>query len=282
MASGGSAQMSGTSPNRLGVSGGMGSQGGSAGHSPARSPVPEPANIPMNIPADQHMPVKLTRDPLTSSEQLGGYNPNEDLDNNTLNSIQNTELYKRLQDGLLESEAFRREVEAAGGAATMDAQKYSHNLGRAEFGTLRRRDGGRTSSRTSSAQASAVPSRDASGERPASSSSRLFGSTAVSGTTSTTAGGRRGPNYSRQSSQDSRLSDGAYPDLEFHGQSSMMSMGNSRTGTMVMTQQQQQQLMMPSPQILEKKKEVLESIASQKQAVKEAKGAYRVDLMKTM
>ena len=277
-------RMGGASPNRIGASSpnklGV---GGTAEHqSPARSPVPEPANIPMNVPADQHMPVQLARDPLTSSElDYRG----EDLDSNTLNSIQDTELYKRLQDGLLESESFRREVEQAGGIVQMGGtQKYSHNLGRAEFGTLKRRDGGRNSSRTSSAQASTVPSRDGSGERP---SSRLLGSSAastVSGATVAASMGRRPPNYSRQSSQDSRLSDGAYPDLEFHGQqtgpqplyggvqSSMMSMGNSRTGTMVMSQQQQQQLMTPSPQILEKKREVLESIASQKQAVKEAKG----------
>lgn len=53
--------------------------------------------------------------------------------------LQDTELYKRLQGGLQpggDPAAFRREVEEQ---AAVDSARYSQHLGRAEFGTLRKR-----------------------------------------------------------------------------------------------------------------------------------------------
>ncbi len=108
-----------------------------------------------NIPGDAHIPAMLRPDPLTAHElmpppiigstlhttqQLRLANGNEEEPAQT---IRDTDLYKRLQEGLknidkiLASESFQEKIQAAG----LEYQKYSHHLGRAEFGVLKKRSG---------------------------------------------------------------------------------------------------------------------------------------------
>jgi len=108
-----------------------------------------------NIPGDAHIPTMLRPDPLTAHElmpppiigttlhttqQLRLANGNEEEPAQT---IRDTDWYKRLQEGLknidkiLASESFQEKIQAAG----LEYQKYSHHLGRAEFGVLKKRSG---------------------------------------------------------------------------------------------------------------------------------------------
>ena len=95
-------------------------------------------------PADAHLPDQLRPDPLTAGETSTSVNQNfREVDPAELEQdpIKNTELYRRLQEGLsnfeklVQGETFKREIQRSGG----DLRKYSSHLGRAEYGELKKR-----------------------------------------------------------------------------------------------------------------------------------------------
>jgi hypothetical protein len=287
--------------------------------SPRRGRSPRNAE---NMPGDSHIPMMLTPDPLTAHEllpppifgstlhttqQLKLANGGEEEPAQT---IRDTDLYKRLQDGLknidkiLASESFQQKIQAAG----LEYQKYSHHLGRAEFGVLKKRSGstasvpaastigapitksqsaaalsgaipkGSTSvpsQRAGSVQTTTAPSRDSSGERPA---SAMGGSTRYQPLTSSGRGRQSSQQASQQGSRDSslgrpdsRMSNySAMPDLEpgFSGQvAGAQTVGGGGDGRVQIDIQ-------PHPEICEKKREVMHQLALEKLAVKEAKGNH--------
>merc|ERR1711997_1451893 len=104
-------------------------------------------------PGDSHIPMQLTPDPLTAHElqtpQQLRIASRENLTESKKEdysepSIRDTDLYRRLQEGLssieklVQSETFKSELSRSG----VDFRKYSHHLGRAEFGTLKKRSSG--------------------------------------------------------------------------------------------------------------------------------------------
>merc|ERR1711997_1309579 len=101
-------------------------------------------------PGDSHIPMQLTPDPLTAHElqtpQQLRIASRENLTESKKEdysepSIRDTDLYRRLQEGLssieklVQSETFKSELSRSG----VDFRKYSHHLGRAEFGVLKKR-----------------------------------------------------------------------------------------------------------------------------------------------
>ena len=152
--------------------------------------MPQTTNL---MPADRHIPSQLRPEPLTTHDQgplrTAAYST-EDMTPGSP-TIQDSDLYKRLQvglDRLMQSDKFK---ELAARQDEQDPQQYSQHLGRAEFGTLQRR--------TASQQAigrggysGPVQPRDPSNERPASAMARF--------------GGGRGSTFSSQHpSRDSSL-----------------------------------------------------------------------------
>ncbi len=150
------------------------------GRSP-RLPVQEPMMSSTRAAADRHIPNVLTPDPLTAQPAQLALAQDE---GDGAPSIKDTDLYRRLQEGLsnidklVQSETFKRELARSGS----DFQRYSHHLGRAEFGVLKKRNSfqgtgsmnpmigrGRGGYGTGSQQAS----RDPSNERPASAMARF-------------------------------------------------------------------------------------------------------------
>lgn len=276
------------------------------------------------MPGDSHIPMMLRPDPLTAHEllpppiigstlhttqQLKLANGGEEEPTQT---IRDTDLYKRLQEGLknidkiLASESFQQKIQAAG----LEYQKYSHHLGRAEFGVLKKRSGSTasvpaastigapitksqsaaalsgaipkgstfsttatttTSQRAGSVQMTTGPSRDSSGERPA---SAMGGSMRYQPLTSAGRGRPSSQQASQQGSRDSslgrpdsRMSNySAMPDLEpgfsGHVSGSQVAGGDGRVHIEIQ----------PHAEICEKKREVLHQLALEKLAVKEAKG----------
>ena len=96
-------------------------------------------------PADAHIPAQLTPDPLMAGEPANPQ-PQPFPDTTTdeggeKEDIKNTELYRRLQEGLsnfeklVQGETFKREIQRSG----VDLRKYSSHLGRAEYGDLNKR-----------------------------------------------------------------------------------------------------------------------------------------------
>ena len=321
-------------------------------------PVTERKRVPS---ADRHIPLQLAPDPLTAHEietpqQLRIAYPGEGMDKDSRearghseSSIRDTDLYRRLQEGLssidklVESETFKSELSRSG----VDFRKYSHHLGRAEFGVLKKRSSGGNVNSTEEGEpytdltqkqdepddgeimvgspiqqsASATQlvgrtrfgggttgsleaSREPSKERPGSAmgSTRAGGGAASSTDTRTTIPGHGAKRTSKQSSRDSsigrpdsRLSD-HIPDLEPEelnyttfdtatvkrtGSSSsrVLPVGDiGRRNKRLDDQEEeerrlQEQLdIQPHREIYEKRKEVLEEMATQKQTVKEAKG----------
>ena len=131
----------------------------SLGLGPAPIPSPRrgrsPRNLAQELPGDAHIPAMLRPDPLTAHElqpppimgstlqttqQLKLANGGEE---EPVQTIRDTDLYKRLQEGLknidkiLASESFQKKIQDSG----LEYQKYSHHLGRAEFGVLKKRAG---------------------------------------------------------------------------------------------------------------------------------------------
>ena len=201
------------------------------------------------LPGDAHIPMMLRPDPLTAHEllpppiigstlhttqQLKLANGGEE---EPVQTIKDTDLYKRLQEGLknidkiLASESFQKKIQDAG----LEYQKYSHHLGRAEFGVLKKRAGSTasvpavstvgatiTKSQSAAALSGAIPkygstppqpqpqqragsvqmtsaaSRDSSGERPASAMAGKYQPI-------TTTRGRQSNYSSQQGSRDSSL-----------------------------------------------------------------------------
>ena len=157
-------------------------------------PSPDPQDIQ---PADSHIPMQLKPDPLVGHEGPRSrkisftsteYNP----------SIEETDLYRKLQlglDNLMQTDKFK---EMAASRENVDPQSYSQHLGRAEFGTLERRK--RNSSLSGNPVMDRIEAgikpRDASNERPASAMAKIGGG--GSGTTRRSA-------YSSQPSRDSSL-----------------------------------------------------------------------------
>ena len=321
-------------------------------------PVTERKRVPS---ADRHIPLQLAPDPLTAHEietpqQLRIAYPGEGMDKDSRearghseSSIRDTDLYRRLQEGLssidklVESETFKSELSRSG----VDFRKYSHHLGRAEFGVLKKRSSGGNVNSTEEGEpytdltqkqdepddgevmvgspiqqsASATQlvgrtrfgggttgsleaSREPSKERPGSAigSTRAGGGAASSTDTRTTIPGHGAKRTSKQSSRDSsigrpdsRLSDNI-PDLEPEelnyttfdtatvkrtgsSSSSVLPVGDiGRRNKRLDDQEEeerrlQEQLdIQPHREIYEKRKEVLEEMATQKQTVKEAKG----------
>ena len=95
-------------------------------------------------PADTHIPSQLTPDPLMAGEPANPQPqpfPTDSVDGGDKEDIKNTELYRRLQEGLsnfeklVQGETFKREMQRSG----VDYRKYSSHLGRAEFGDLKKR-----------------------------------------------------------------------------------------------------------------------------------------------
>jgi hypothetical protein len=263
------------------------------------------------VPADAHIPLMLRPDPLTAHElmpppvigsilqttqQLKLANEGEE---EPVQTIKDTDLYKRLQEGLknidkiLASESFQKKIQDAG----LEHQKYSHHLGRAEFGVLKKRAGSMASvpaatiigdplTKSQSAQAltGAIPrassvqmttSRDSSGERPASAMAGRYQPI-------TTGRGRQSNYSSQQGSRDSSL---GRPDSRMSNYSAMPDLELGTSGGLqdrqdqVLLQQQRvaeadhvQIQIDPHPEICEKKREILHQLAMEKLAVKEAKG----------
>jgi hypothetical protein len=121
----------------------------------------------MDVPADSHLPQTLQRDPLTSDDL--GYGE----DDNRQQTMKDLELFRRLQSGLTEhnllggGSGMHSPASVATPLEKSDSSdnfgKYSHHLGRAEFGTLTRRAS--SSTKLQQAAAAAVAGGD---ERPAS------------------------------------------------------------------------------------------------------------------
>lgn len=297
------------------------------------------------LAGDAHIPMQLQPDPLTAHvlqsyeqpQQLRIAYPDQDDDSKketySQSSIRDTNLYRKLQEGLssvdklVQSEIFQDEMTRAG----VDYRKYSHHLGRAEFGTLKKRsslgdlssiDGKPPSGfdRPETTGVTQTPSdiNDPSGfavQQSASATQLMgrtrFGGGAVGTTDSSretsrerpvaaTAAQRAGKRPSRQSSQessigrpDSRLSDNI-PDLETEqhpfpglgvvrgrraGSSSSRGIGgdSGRRPQMMELEDEERRLqerldIKPHPEVFEKRQEVLQEMAAQKQTVKEAKG----------
>lgn len=252
-------------------------------------PAPE-VGLSKHIPADRHLPVKLTQDPL-SRPDYGGYARDQYQEEESSlddSHLENTELYKRLHEGLrtvenlILSSPFHQEAEFGTGESGMHLQeevggannskhKYSQNLGRAEFGSLRKRDNS-TSSRMgdnikleqaptpTNPPSYATKSRDHSRDRHSLQKKRSTLS-------------------SQQSSQESsvsKLSDTHYPDLE-------NTMGNNNNNNNIVGDSQARTRRAhsfgPSQAVLDKKKAVLENIAQRKQVLKEAKNQMLVILL---
>ena len=309
-------------------------------------------------PGDSHIPMQLAPDPLTAHElqtpqQLRIALPDENkLASKTQSysqpSIRDTDLYRKLQEGLssmeklMQSETFKSEL----GRSGVDYRKYSHHLGRAEFGTLKKRsslgnldsfqgptgitfdkpDGGPlmdgklgnvSSQQSASATqlmgrtrfgggaAGSESSREPSKERPGSSlgftrtgsGAMPFGDTRSSNMPGQGTGKRTSKQSSRDSSigrPDSRLSDNI-PDLEteeqplnnFGGTSVRRTGSSSSRGVggdtfrkpLRMDDQEEEERRLqeqldikPHPEVYEKRQEVLQEMAAQKQNIKEAKG----------
>lgn len=156
-------------------------------------PSPDPQDIQ---PADSHIPMQLKPDPLVGHEGTRSrkisftstdYNP----------SIEETDLYRKLQlglDNLMQTEKFKEM--AAKAEMNVDPQSYSQHLGRAEFGTLRKRNSSLSSNPVMDRIEAGIKPRDASNERPASAMAKIGGG--GSGTTRRSA-------YSSQPSRDSSL-----------------------------------------------------------------------------
>ena len=276
-----------------------------------------PRMDPQNMPGDAHIPNMLRPDPLTAHEllpppifgstlqttqQLVLANGGQEEPTQT---IRDTDLYKRLQEGLknidkiIASESFQEKIKAAG----VEYQKYSHHLGRAEFGVLKKRSGSTasvpaassvaaplTKSASAAALSGAIPkgtqragsvqavttsgqSRDSSGERPA---SAMGGSARYQ---PITVGRGRQSNYSSQQGSrdsslgrpDSRQSNySAMPDLE-PGFNSLAQQAFA-LGTEQTDGESRVIHIEPHPEICEKKREVLHQLALERIAVKEAKG----------
>lgn len=140
------------------------------------------------IPADAHIPMHLTPDPLMAHEYVPppilqpvalqpasyGYGTQETP------TLQDTDLYKKLKvglDRLMETDKFKSL------ASSRTELNYSHSLGRAEFGDLRKRttsfQGINTNQMASGAGRGAgygqSQSRDSSNERPASAMAKISG-----------------------------------------------------------------------------------------------------------
>ena len=318
------------------------------------------------IPAgDAHIPLQLKPDPLTAHElqtydqpqQLRIAYPNEEVDakkeDYSKPSIRDTDLYRKLQEGLsnidklVQSETFKDEITRSGA----DYRKYSHHLGRAEFGVLKKRSslgnlnsiggapstfdkvdsatmsdannlGGASIQQSASATqlmgrtrfgggviGTSESSREPSKERPDSAlgvtrtgsgvTSLAEPRTATATATTPSHGGKRTSKQSSRDSSlgrpDSRLSDNI-PDLETEeqpftgfggggavkrtGSSSSRGIGGDSARKPHLTdadddeeRRLQDRLdIKPHPEIYEKRQEVLQEMAAQKQTVKEAKG----------
>ena len=148
-------------------------------------------------PADSHIPMQLKPDPLVGHEgsrsrkisfTSSDYNP----------SIEETDLYRKLQvglDKLMQTDKFKEL--AAKAEMNADPQSYSQHLGRAEFGTLRKRNSSLQGSNPVMERGyDGSKPRDPSNERPASAMAKIGGG--GSGTTRRSA-------YSSQPSRDSSL-----------------------------------------------------------------------------
>lgn len=157
------------------------------------------------VPADRHIPAMLTPDPLQAHEPFNpppilqpvaaqpteyGYGTDE------APTLQDTDLYKRLRvglDKLMETDKFKS-MASSRADISMDSQSYSHHLGRAEFGDLRRRttsfQGINPTIAGRGPYTSQPQSRDSSNERPASAMANMGGDR----------GGRRSQYQSRDSS----------------------------------------------------------------------------------
>lgn len=271
---------------------------GSARQSPERSRVPKPrTDIPKNHPADQHIPGRLRPDPLQQQQHSDYYYDDEDEEAELQRQLQedNAELYQRLKEGLDNIQGITDQPPFGQQQDEAAAKKYSLNLGRAEFGSLKRRDGSR--------QASAMHSRDPSGDRNR--NNRMESSRNPSGENSSNnraarqqqqsrdpSGDRfaRGQALSRQTSNDSMSihlgrSDSRASMDSFGGLSSNLDgpapLSDLRPGmagrnpalhngpqAQTVTSRH---VIEPSQAILEKKKEVLQNIAHQKKNVQEAK-----------
>ena len=95
-----------------------------------------------SAPADTHIPAQLTPDPLMAGEPANPQpQPFPQEEEEEKEDIKNTELYRRLQEGLsnfeklVQGETFKREIQRSG----VDYRKYSSHLGRAEYGDLKKR-----------------------------------------------------------------------------------------------------------------------------------------------
>jgi len=152
------------------------------------------------IPADRHIPNQLRPDPL-SLEEPEPLRPNNVLatsppyitDQSFVPSIQDSDLYKKLQlglDRLMQSDKFQELATKA-----EDPQSYSQHLGRAEFGTLQKRTTSQQAMRGIGGYSGQTQPRDLSNER----SSSAMANMGMGG------GGRGSAFSSQQPSRDSSL-----------------------------------------------------------------------------
>lgn len=204
------------------------------------------------------------------------------------------EFYNKLSSGLSSINAITSDPVFSQKEDQPDFSKYSHHLGRAEFGTLRR---------TSSKMGSAAVSRDASGDRVKgsrdTSGDRLRLSRNASGdkinimsklsrkesNASATSGME---NYLQRS--DSRMSDysGMIPDLEMDDVGEFVSEEELRmvhkTQSLIVDQKisQMPQVIDPNAGVLQKKQEVLLELDRHRQEIREKKAWIQNGLMSAL
>jgi len=293
----------------------------------SRSPLNSSSSIPAQLSPDP----LLRHEPLNAPPTLFPAQAATACSADEGDLIKNSELYRRLQEGLtnfdklVQGETFKREMARSG----VDLRKYSSHLGRAEFGDLKKRSslgnltgpvggggggglgrGGSPASypikQSSSAThlmgrskfggggsgfASLDHSRDSSRERPGSHFSKQAHSRHHSGRDDT----------SQERRPDSRQSDNMLPDLErFQDPSHTRTSSAARTVDSLTRGQRPSltirqtpppsvpasttdtstgaaaKMFHPSPDVLEKRKRVLKSMATDKQSVKEAKVTKKV------